>query len=80
MRYSKLHISLVSHVVLYHCVYQPACIEVLQEKQEIKVLWGNIKVGQFQIANLQATHSLTQLIVALLLQIPLTNLTSPKPR
>ena len=60
MRYGKLHISLVSHVVLYHCVYQPACIEVLQEKQEIKVLWGNIKVGQFQIANLQATHSLTK--------------------
>ena len=43
MRYGKLHISLVSHVVLYHCVYQPACIEVLQEKQEIKLLWGNIK-------------------------------------
>ena len=27
MRYSKLHISLVSHAVLYHCVYLPACIE-----------------------------------------------------
>ena len=40
--------------------YLPALSsDVLQEKQEIKSALGQHKVGQFQIANLQATHSLT---------------------